>query len=64
MSGERTMEELVKDIKLAIFSEMTNKCKCKHDDACKLNSYLWEQYSELVPDGDMSDQSSVTDNNQ
>jgi hypothetical protein len=64
MSNDRTMEELVKDLKLAIFSEMTNKCKCKHDDSCKLNSYLWDQYMELSPDNENVYQEFVADSNQ
>jgi hypothetical protein len=63
MSNERTMEELIKDLKLAVFTEMVGKCKCRHDDDCKLNAYLWEQYTELVPDGEISENSSVASQN-
>ena len=64
MTSERTMEELIKDIKLAIFSEMVGKCKCKHNDDCQLNAYLWKEYNDLVPNAEISEQNSVANNNE
>lgn len=54
MSKEIPLEEIMKQAKIEIFTEISNKCKCKHDDTCDLNIYLWQKYAELFPDAEIS----------
>jgi hypothetical protein len=54
-----TNEEIIRSAQIAILSEITNQCKCEHKNECSLNNYMWQKYSELFPEGEISEESSV-----